>query len=260
MRQLYLSIILIVLSCSLLQAAPVPSLPLVDKAIVDLQLTAKDFEKQEDLRAVFAKVYWRVTSEFRHWIVNEKFNDGEAVAQMVVEFHHLYKKALAEYDYQGPQSNAAWMISFDQRDNFTVKPTVHLLLGLNAHIATDLPITLAKVMETVKDKEKLKKDFFLMNDLFKKLIPELFSILRSLNQLLDMDGLNFFPLQRTKELIVWMSIKNMRQEAFNDGMQLLQTQGPYQREVLLKKQMQKAVEQANFYLSVESFIPYKSLP
>jgi len=233
--------------------------PEVDKAVRELQDASQQYLQEKNPRAIFAKVYWRVTLEFSRWIKGGQFLRPDIVAEMVVEFHRLYKKAIVEFDSADAGICQAWQISFEQALKDDVKPSVHLLLGLNAHISHDLPVTFAQVLKRYGRFPLVKRDFFRMNDLFTGLMDDLLSILKDMNRYFEQDGIDLFPFQTVKKKIVMNFVKDMRQRAFSDGLALYLAKDQEQEEKVLAAIRHSALAKAKTIVSLKHVLPYKSL-
>lgn len=104
------------------------------------------FLSKDDRRAVFATTYLQMTRELDSRISGGAFEDNEWVGKAVVTFADLYRQALVAYE-NGDRSRLpkAWQKAFDVSHEGSGLLIHDLVLGVNAHINHDLPVSLYEV-------------------------------------------------------------------------------------------------------------------
>lgn len=122
--------------------APYRTIAEVIEAMTE-QLAA--FEGGGDHRAVFQRVYLRMTAEMERRLTGGYFDDQAWMERVLVAFAGFYFEALAAYD-AGRPCPPAWVLALDaaRGDAFVLEDA---LLGINAHINSDLPVVLAQILE-----------------------------------------------------------------------------------------------------------------
>jgi hypothetical protein len=94
----------------------------------------------------FAAMHRRVTSALIAAIDEGVFDDGPRMERMIVEFGTRYFEALRAWLGDGATVPASWKIAFDSTHRSRMIVLEHLLIGMNAHIRFDLPVTTATVV------------------------------------------------------------------------------------------------------------------
>lgn len=189
----------------------------VEQILTDLN---KRFLKNRDKRIYFNGIYLIVTQGLKKERRNPRYRYPECIEAMIVEFSRMYFKALNDH-YQG-KAPLPWSESF----NLNAKPTTHLLLGMNAHISYDLPISLLKVSQKMKDcsPENIQEDYFALNDFFEKTTPLLDRELKRLHA--SMSFSKKLDLDNLKETIVTELVFYLREDAWFSFLELHENQSP----------------------------------
>lgn len=105
-----------------------------------------DYEEAGDHRAVFQRVYLRMTREMAVRLAGDFFADPVWMEHVLVDFAGYYLDAIAAHDQSRPCA-PAWQLALDvaaRGDAFVLEDA---LLGINAHINNDLPIVTAAILE-----------------------------------------------------------------------------------------------------------------
>lgn len=102
-------------------------------------------EHRRDPMRFFLATYLRTTYAVRDDVLTGGFADTDWVERWDVEFADLYLQALEEWTARGTTS-APWTVAFTVGAGAHVPPLRHVLLGMNAHINYDLPLSLLAVI------------------------------------------------------------------------------------------------------------------
>jgi hypothetical protein len=102
-------------------------------------------EEQRDPNRFFLATYLRTTYAVRDEVLRGNFGDVEWVEQWDVAFADLYLQALAQWN-GGDQPRTPWQVAFSTTLGPRLPPLRHVLLGINAHVNLDLPLSLLAVI------------------------------------------------------------------------------------------------------------------
>ena len=105
------------------------------------------FRQRKDNRGLFVIAYAEMTTRLKFALMDRPspFNDPGWVRDYLLAFANLYRKALHGFVTRATIP-AAWRIAFERAaDDRGVISLQHLLLGINAHIGHDLPLSLQQV-------------------------------------------------------------------------------------------------------------------
>ena len=116
----------------------------------------------------FAAMHRRVTSALIAAIDEGVFDDGPRMERMIVEFGTRYFHALGRWS-GGGTAPASWKVAFDSTNQSRLIVLEHLLIGMNAHIRFDLPVTTATVVPRGK-LASFRQDFEKVNEVLDKLV------------------------------------------------------------------------------------------
>lgn len=103
------------------------------------------YEQGRDHRAVFQRVYLRMTREMQLRLGQGFFGDRDWMERVLVGFAGYYFDALAAYD-EGRLCPPAWRLALDAASQGNAFVLEDALLGINAHINNDLPIVMAEIL------------------------------------------------------------------------------------------------------------------
>jgi len=115
---------------------------------------------QRDRRAIFVTLYGIVSHEMRTRIAQGAFEDPPWVHQYTVAFANLYLDALEAYD-RGDMDAVprAWRLCFDAAKSGNGLVLQDMLLGVNAHVNSDLSLALTRVsIEPDRARRRLDHD------------------------------------------------------------------------------------------------------
>ncbi len=102
-------------------------------------------EEQRDPKRFFLATYLRTTYAVRDEVLRGHFADVDWVEHWDVAFADLYLQALAQWN-DGEQPSSPWQVAFAATQGPRLPPLRHVLLGMNAHVNLDLPLSLLEVI------------------------------------------------------------------------------------------------------------------
>lgn len=116
----------------------------VDALVARMVALLARLETDGDPARFFLATYLRVTRAVRTALDDCVFEDPAWVATLDVNFAGLYIDALEAYRRDPATAPEPWGEAFGAKP--TLRPQVHVLLGVNAHINYDLPQSLVRVI------------------------------------------------------------------------------------------------------------------
>lgn len=133
--------------------------------ITKLALLEQAFRETHDRRAVFATAYVVSQEALQHGLASQVFRDSQWIERHAVAFANLYRTSLLCYERGIADSHIApaWRTAFDAAAQAQHPVIVDLLLGINAHVNHDLPLSLLD-MPIDPERETRQADFFAVND------------------------------------------------------------------------------------------------
>lgn len=168
----------------------------------------QDHIDARETKAYFSSIYLVVTKGNRKKIDQREFQYNHCMELLLDEFLISYFDAL-----DNPQgAPSARKEAFKAK----VKPSLHLLLGLNAHISHDLPISMWNFSESHPEcsAQQMEKDYFSLNQFFSEIIPILNLELKRTHK-----KMSFFkgnPIEDAATKIISQYVFYMRRDAWND--------------------------------------------
>jgi hypothetical protein len=226
----------------------------VDATIREMERRFRSLGPACDHNAVFALAYLRTTQTYK-WARDQSgfFTDTPWVNHEDAVFAKYY---FAAYDNwagglrgQVPQ---AWLIAFDAAAARQVNGSGDLLLGMNAHVNRDLPITLAAVGMATPDGQSRKPDHDkvdqFLNTVLQPLLEELAA--RFDSSIIHIEtpyGVGYTGLFQT--LAVW------REQAWRNAQLLASATTPAARALALQEIETSAATQALAIKTANSYVP-----
>ena len=226
----------------------------VDATIREMERRFRSLGPACDHNAVFALAYLRTTQTYK-WARDQSgfFTDTPWVNHEDAVFAKYY---FAAYDNwagglrgQVPQ---AWLIAFDAAAARQVNGSGDLLLGMNAHVNRDLPITLAAVGMATPDGQSRKPDHDkvdkFLNTILQPLLEELAA--RFDSSIIHIEtpyGVGYTGLFQT--LAVW------REQAWRNAQLLANATTPAARALALQEIETSAATQALAIKTANSYVP-----
>jgi hypothetical protein len=201
----------------------------------------------DDNQAYFASIYWVVTQGLRKKIGNREFQSNRCMALLLDEFLVMYFEALDR-----PQkAPLAWKEAFKAE----TKPSLHLLLGLNAHISHDLPLSMLRVSKAHPDCSpmNLRYDYFSLNSFFTDIIPDLNKELKRTHQRIK--SLMKIDFQKIPNETISRYVVYMRADAWNDFNELFYANSATDQNKYAHKIKTKALKRARLYQKLKLIAP-----
>lgn len=112
----------------------------IDDVLDHLQEIVADTTKRDDPLGYFAAVYRAVTAEVARGIEAGVFDDGPRMDRFDTAFANAYLLAYEQYG-KGKKLSRSWKFAFDEARSGDLLIVQSVLLGINAHINLDLPVT-----------------------------------------------------------------------------------------------------------------------
>lgn len=207
------------------------------------------FFQTKDEKIYFNGIYLLVTEGLKNEKYRPKYRYPECLEAMIVEFANMYLKALNKN--QVGLSPKPWMELFQ----FKGKPTTHLLLGMNAHISYDLPISIYRISQRMKQcsAENIKSDYFTLNDFFIELTPKLNQELKYLHSKFNRTKMR--GGDELKEAIVIELVLSLRSRAWDSFLHLQSAKNQYEFELMKKELETESYRQAIFFKTFNFLMP-----
>ena len=181
----------------------------IEEVLSQLQEIIDSSEKSDDRIGYFASLYYKVTSQVRDGITQNKFEDGPRMATLDVIFANRYLAAMEQWKKNQPLTNA-WKIALEATRSRRTLVLQHLLLGINAHINLDLGIAAVETMQSGQI-EDIHNDFNSINTIIGSLTYEVIHDINQVSPLISLIGLHS---GNNESLLVQFSISNARDGAW----------------------------------------------
>lgn len=203
MRSIFILALLLIYNCALAQSSSREE---------RLRSLVSELASKGHSQVYFASVYQLVTTGLRSKITNREFVQNECMELLLNQFLKMYFDAF-DAPWKAPR---AWQEAFSA----STKPTTNLLLGLNAHISHDLPISMWRVTKKYPEcsEERMRSDYFSLNNFFAKLVPTLNKELKRLNHLQPRKNPKVFDKIAVKTITKFIVL--MRRNAWVDYQKL----------------------------------------
>lgn len=207
------------------------------------------FFQLKDHKIYFNGIYLLVTEGLESEKYKSKYRYPECLEAMIVEFANMYLKALNKN--QLGRSPLPWNELF----HFRGKPTTHLLLGMNAHISYDLPLSIHRVSQKLKQcsAQNIKNDYFALNDFFTELTPKLNNELKVIH--FKLNQTKMMGLEELKEAIVIELVLTLRERAWNSFLHLQSANNQIEFESMKKELESESHRQALFFKTFNFLLP-----
>lgn len=157
----------------------------------------------------FTNTYYLVTKKvaLKNLQDQEYYEDYIEMQKLDIYFASLYFKALRAYLIKG-ELHTPWKVFFEYASHSSGYPFVQMLLGINAHINGDLPLTL------LHTKYKFKEDFTKINDILLEVIPDVMGFLAFAEK--DIWGMGAVVLSSFAQLEFRNVVVKWRNNAWNN--------------------------------------------
>lgn len=195
---------------------------------------AQGWRQAGDSRHYFADTYAMMTASMVAAMNDDTFVDSEWVGRLITRFTDYYLDAVCEAD-SGTACPPAWAVAFEACARGTSHPLQLIMLGINAHINSDLVFALCDVMpdwSSMSDHERAvrQQDYLAVNNVIALLVDRL------QNELVDADDPVLAILDRlmgpTDEWLFRHLVARWRDVVWEDGCRLLSAASGSQREQL----------------------------
>ena len=225
---------------------PVSDVQSVIEVFEDLEATLWEIK---DHRVIFTQTYLEVTKQIEKDLSHGVYENPEWVKLVIVQFAKKYLSAFYSYqERRFDQVPRAWRISFNINKRKNYKVTAQLLLAMNAHIYYDLPLSLNESFSNGFVPDNVKRDYELMNRMFKNMIPK---FNKNLKRLFD----HLYPNEKgLQDFMVFKVLEEMRYDAWGLGLELYEARGIKQVYTIVKIR-KNSISNANLILRGHFFYP-----
>ena len=117
----------------------------ISEVVARMDALLAPLEESGDANRHFLATYRRTTIAVDEEVRRGGFRDSEWVERWDVVFADLYVDALERWR-AGENVPAPWVVAFEAERSERLPPLRHVLLGINAHINYDLPLSLLAVI------------------------------------------------------------------------------------------------------------------
>ena len=252
--KIFLAVILFLFSFTLFAGElPEVSAPYqdMDTVIRDFERIKNYFEARDDNRFIFATIYLKTTTYFKKAIQEGAIDHPQWLEKVICNFADLYIEALTNYEngrrwiVPGP-----WLKSFDVAVEKAAKPSVQLLLGMNAHINHDLAIAIDRSLGPEESLGKYEADYFKMNKMFKKLLPAFFKFVAKVAK---KDPKKLF--KKTKRKLIYSYVKKIRKRSWKAAEELHRFPINGHKNRIYRRLERRSSRIANFFFFSRGLIP-----
>ncbi|MBP6820538.1 MAG: hypothetical protein KA368_03295 [Acidobacteria bacterium] len=140
----------------------------IDEVIAQLTAIIEDAIRRPSRLGYFAALYRKVTIRVKEGIQQGRFQNGERMERLDVNFANRYLTAYEQHK-QGLQPSESWQLSFESAEKWRPLILQDLLIGINAHINLDLGIA-AQGTCPGDELPSLKQDFETINTILAELV------------------------------------------------------------------------------------------
>lgn len=225
----------------------------VDDVAESIRRYTDYYDARDDRREIFVRIYQRITDEAQRLIGTGRFEHDFWIESLVVNFADEYRKAvLASAVGDEASLPVPWKLDFDHAEARDLALSTQLVLALNAHILYDLPRTLVAIADPKEGLAPYKRDFFLMNGIFKSIMEDMFTIFYTE---LDYPSARLrHPVERLKRKIVFGMLKKMRRTAWKRARKLMALSDPGAREAYIETISRKTMRTNRIIMSLNYFL------
>ena len=205
----------------------------------------------------FNSAYVHITKRLNQKLKNGEFQNSFCLEKVIIEFSNMYKNALKDKLTRKKKVPRSWKVSFTANTKSYVKPSVLLLLGMNAHINHDLGIAYANNAKKylICSLGLVKKDYFELNSFFKEEFSRLKALLRKSYNLLSPTAAKFRLYDDFQTVLALEFVYQLRQLAWNNAKKIIEQVDERGQKRVLKQIKKKAYRTALSIRSSNIFIP-----
>ncbi len=218
------------------------------EALVALTTVADRLRSAGDARAAFPDVYSAITRRVTERIAlgpGVFFLEPSWISRLAGRFCRRYLETLC-WSFEGAvQDAAAWRVAYETCRDPGSSPIVNVLLGLSAHINSDLAIGIYRTIVEVGaagDPVRLarfKHDHDAVNDLLEESVPEAFARLVDRHGCLIASALvqHAYPLARWAAMHI---LKTWRARVWEEALALVAAGSAAARDVIVRRMERRA--------------------
>jgi len=148
----------------------------IERTAENLMARAFDFERQHDPRCVFATAYSHLSRRLASALEGPGFTEPAWVAELATVFAEYYFHASDAFD-AGTLAQGVWKSAFEAGKAGRTTVLQDLVLGMTAHIVSDLPHALCDVGLRDAAGRCRMPDYHHVNDVLAAAIPEIQSVI-----------------------------------------------------------------------------------
>jgi len=196
------------------------------------------WEVVPDRRCIFLKCYSLMTEAMTQSLDPVHFQDPAWVEQLITNFAGYYFAALDAYE-RGEDAPLAWRRAHELAGVSGLVAQQHLLLGINAHINHDLPLSVCDVMAAewtgadVLRRDARRADFMAVNSVIATIMGIVeHDVCEHYDRHLGAIEARLSPVVRLGENVTAMVIDSWRDEAWSNAVRLAEAT-PGQRQAIL---------------------------
>ncbi len=226
----------------------------LDATIREMERRFAELGTSCDHNAVFALAYLRTTQTYK-WARDQEgyFEDTPWVNHEDAVFAKYYFDAYDKWaDGDRSQVPQAWLIALDSAAGRTVTGSGNLLLGMNAHVNRDLPITLAAIGIATPDGRSRKPDHDKVDEFLNQVVQPL---LAELAARFDPNVINIVTPYGVGYTGLFQTLAAWRELAWRNAELLVAAPTPEARAAVLQEIEDTAASQALLIRTANSYAP-----
>jgi Family of unknown function (DUF5995) len=207
---------------------------------------ADTWEKSTDRRYIFLRCYSMMSTNMVVAIREGKFEDSAWVSTLMQRFADYYFVALEAYENRAEDTSRVWRQAHDAAQHQELHVLQNLLLGVNAHINYDLPLSLYDCLclewANLDDAQRRSRqnDHETVNAIISSTIDTVQdTVVEPASPIMAIVDQVF---GRMDEWLLSQLIISWRHDVWNVAMQMLEAPEFFIRETIRKEQEQKALE------------------
>lgn len=144
----------------------------IDPVVERMTALLEKWDAEGDYRAVFVRSYREITIRVKKAVDNGEFEDGAWLELFDVVFAQSYFDALDTYESGSGTLPLCWKFAFERAVDKRSTVLQDLLMGMNAHIIHDLPVSLVMHGIPPEEREKRRLDHEKVNEILAGMIND----------------------------------------------------------------------------------------
>ena len=220
----------------------------IEQVLHHMTQRADAWEKTGDQRCTFLRCYNLMSSNMALAIHEGQFHDPSWISTLMLRFAEYYFEALGHYECQAEHTSAVWR----HAHNATVQTKLHvlqnLLLGVNAHINYDLPLSLYDCLHeewatlSAAQKQLRQDDHEKVNQIIASTIDAVQdTVVEPQSPIMAVVDR---VMGRMDEWLLSQLISSWRNEVWNVAIRLLDAEDSTEREQIRQEQEQRVIDRA----------------